>query len=209
MSSISTKKPESSLDPITESRYRPLTGKQKKFADLYIGVCCLNATRAAIEAGYSERTAREIASQNLRKPEIRRYIDERIDASVLTAVEVLSILSDQARASIADVLNDDGSFDFEDVKRRGADRLIKEFEINEELDKDGKPVSRKYKVRIHDAQAAAEKIGRFHKLFTDKREISGSISTYSMTKEEWERDAAQKLEAIEQQFAKFESDATR
>jgi phage terminase small subunit len=183
-----------------------LTGKQKKFADLYIGVCCLNATRAAIAAGYSERTASEIASQNLRKPEIRRYIDERIDASVLTAVEVLSILSAQARASIADVLNDDGTFDLEDVKRRGADRLIKELEITEDLDKDGKPVSRKYKVRIHDAQAAAEKIGRFHKLFTDKREISGSISTYSMTKEEWERDAAQKLEAIELQLAKFDHD---
>lgn len=53
-----------------------MTEKQKKFALAYM--VYLNATRAAIEAGYSKSTAASIGSENLRKPEIKSYIEESL-----------------------------------------------------------------------------------------------------------------------------------
>uniref|UniRef100_UPI003FEE3DAB terminase small subunit n=1 Tax=Lachnospira eligens TaxID=39485 RepID=UPI003FEE3DAB len=52
-----------------------LTPKQKKFSDEYL--IDLNATQAAIRAGYSEKTAYSIGIENLRKPEIKKYIEKR------------------------------------------------------------------------------------------------------------------------------------
>lgn len=53
-----------------------LTLKQKKFADNYI--ISGNATEAAIKAGYSKKTAQQIGAENLLKPVIKFYIDERL-----------------------------------------------------------------------------------------------------------------------------------
>ena len=50
-----------------------LSDKQRRFVDEYI--VDLNATRAAIRAGYSEKTAKQIGSQNLRKPYITEIIE--------------------------------------------------------------------------------------------------------------------------------------
>lgn len=51
-----------------------LTDKQKRFIEEYL--IDLNATQAAIRAGYSERTAYSIGEENLKKPEIKRAIEE-------------------------------------------------------------------------------------------------------------------------------------
>lgn len=53
-----------------------LTPKQKAFADNYIANGG-NATDAARKAGYSERSARDIGSENLTKPHVSAYIAER------------------------------------------------------------------------------------------------------------------------------------
>ena len=46
-----------------------LTDKQKIFCDEYI--ISLNATQAAIKAGYAEKTAYAIGAENLKKPKIQ------------------------------------------------------------------------------------------------------------------------------------------
>lgn len=51
-----------------------LTDKQKRFIEEYL--IDLNATQAAIRAGYSEKTAYSIGEENLKKPEIKRAIEE-------------------------------------------------------------------------------------------------------------------------------------
>ena len=53
-----------------------MTAKQQRFCDEYL--IDLNATQAAIRAGYSEKTAAVIATENLRKPNIRDYIEKRM-----------------------------------------------------------------------------------------------------------------------------------
>ena len=53
-----------------------LTAKQQRFGDEYL--IDLNATQAAIRAGYSKRTAYSIGEENLKKPEIKTYIKQRM-----------------------------------------------------------------------------------------------------------------------------------
>jgi|SRR5579859_5290516 len=52
-----------------------LTPRQKLFCDWYVKLG--NATEAAIKAGYSEKTARSIACENLTKPDIQTYLAHR------------------------------------------------------------------------------------------------------------------------------------
>lgn len=51
-----------------------LTEKQKRFCEEYL--IDLNATQAALRAGYSKRTAYSIGDENLKKPEIQNYLSE-------------------------------------------------------------------------------------------------------------------------------------
>lgn len=53
-----------------------LTRKQQIFCDEYL--IDLNATQAAIRAGYSKKTAKQQATENLAKPYLREYIDARM-----------------------------------------------------------------------------------------------------------------------------------
>lgn len=83
-----------------------LTEKQKKFADFYIKLG--NATQAAIKAGYSEKTARFTGAENLTKPNIKKYIDERMEKlaseRIMSAQEILERLSLIANAEITETV---------------------------------------------------------------------------------------------------------
>lgn len=76
-----------------------LTAKQRRFCDEYL--IDLNATQAAIRAGYSKKNARNIASENLAKPNIKAYIDERMTEKesqlIATQDEVLKYLTSVLR----------------------------------------------------------------------------------------------------------------
>jgi phage terminase small subunit len=76
-----------------------LTLKQQRFADEYI--INGNATQAAILAGYSEKTARSIGQENLTKPDIKKYIDERLDelesSKIAKQEEILKYLTSLMR----------------------------------------------------------------------------------------------------------------
>ncbi|MCO8288298.1 terminase small subunit [Tetragenococcus halophilus] len=83
-----------------------LTAKQQKFADNYIE--CGNQTKAALDAGYSKRTAASIGNENLKKPEIKKYIDERMkeieSAKIAKADEVLKLYTSVLRAEITETV---------------------------------------------------------------------------------------------------------
>jgi phage terminase small subunit len=53
-----------------------MTAKQQRFCDEYL--IDLNATQAAIRAGYSKKTATVIGAENLTKPYIKEYIEKRM-----------------------------------------------------------------------------------------------------------------------------------
>lgn len=76
-----------------------LTVKQQKFCDEYIRSG--NATEAALKAGYRSRTAYSIGNENLKKPELKKYIEEKIkeieSAKLATAKETLEYLTSVMR----------------------------------------------------------------------------------------------------------------
>jgi phage terminase small subunit len=77
-----------------------LTAKQSLFIEAYLAT--LNATQAAIKAGYSKKTAYSIGQENLKKPVIRTKIDERLKELALSSEETLKSLSDIAKSSLND-----------------------------------------------------------------------------------------------------------
>jgi phage terminase small subunit len=72
-----------------------LNSKQLKFAESYL--THFNATKAAIEAGYSEQSATSIGAENLRKPEIKKYIMDKqikfVDECMITKNMIIAELS--------------------------------------------------------------------------------------------------------------------
>ena len=72
-----------------------MTPRQQLFCDEYL--VDLNATQAAIRAGYSENTARQQGAENLAKPYIKSYIAERMaekeDELIAKQDEVLKYLT--------------------------------------------------------------------------------------------------------------------
>lgn len=84
-----------------------MTKKQKRFVEEYL--IDLNATQAAIRAGYSPDTAYSIGQENLKKPEIKMRIDramaERSRRTGINQDRVLRELACIAFANARDVIN--------------------------------------------------------------------------------------------------------
>lgn len=79
-----------------------LTGKQRLFCKEY--VMDLNATQAAIRAGYSEKSAVHIGYENLGKPDITLYIDAlRSDLSYSTGITEHRVLMEHKKLAFTDV----------------------------------------------------------------------------------------------------------
>lgn len=136
-----------------------LTRKQEVFVEAYLD--CFNAAEAARRAGYSERTARSIGSENLTKPDIAAAIQAGLAKRSMTRDEVVTRLAEQARGSLADFLKVDETtgLAFVDLRKAGdMTRLIKKLRIT----KAG------IEIELYDAQAALVQLGRAHGLFVDK-----------------------------------------
>lgn len=153
------------------------TGKQQAFIDAYFA-CNFNATEAARRAGYSGEydTLRSIASENLAKPNIREAIDARMRAMRMGADEVLARLSFIASGSFEDFLDPDSmSIDLKKAKKAERLGLIKKVKITtivtSHADRDTQTETIEFE--LHDPVRAMELLGKHHKLFTDKQEISG------------------------------------
>lgn len=86
-----------------------LTEKQKRFCELYM--VDLNATQAAIGAGYSKKTARDIGCENLAKPNIADYLQElrlkQQKRTEITADRVLEEIANIAFTNLEDFMSVD------------------------------------------------------------------------------------------------------
>lgn len=135
-----------------------LTAKQQAFVDEYL--IDLNATQAAIRAGYSENTAAEIGAENLRKPQIAAQIDQaRAKRSTETGIDaawVLKRLEMEADADIADLYAEGGSLkpvhEWPLIWRQG---LV--AGIDTTRDNDGSVID---KIKLSDRVKRIEMIGR-------------------------------------------------
>lgn len=107
-----------------------LTPKQKAFADEFLK--CGNATEAAKKAGYSEQSARQIGAENLTKPSISSYIQERQkqidDGRIADIAEIQRFYSSVLRGEVKDQFGFDASLETRIAAGR---ELMKRFEKTE------------------------------------------------------------------------------
>ena len=121
-----------------------MTAKQKRFCDEYL--IDLNATQAAIRAGYSKKAARQVGNENMSKPYIKNYIEERMqekeDSLIAKQDEVLkyltSVMRGESKSSVLAMAGD------------GVQEVIQ------------KPPDERERTK------AAELLGKRYRLFTDK-----------------------------------------
>lgn len=74
--------------------------KQKRFCEEYM--IDLNATQAAIRAGYSPKSASTIGSENMRKPQVRTRVDAAlVKESKRTGINVDRVVRELARVALA------------------------------------------------------------------------------------------------------------
>ncbi len=146
-----------------------MTKKQKRFAEEYL--IDLNATQAAIRAGYSPGTAKSIGSENLTKPDIQAYIAkamaERSKRTGVNADRVVTELAKIAFVNASDVIDadtatlkpdaapeDTAAIQSVKVKTFGEDGLEREIKMADKL-------------------KALELLGKHLGMFKDKVELSG------------------------------------
>lgn len=153
------------------SEERVLTGKQRLFIIEYVKD--FNARQAAIRAGYSENTAAEIGSENLRKPHIKTAIDAYFVERTMQAGEVLMRLTEHARADFGDFWDDDTmSIDIETARQNGRSHLVKKMKQITVIDANRDTETHITEFELYDAQKALALLGKQHGLFIDRTDIT-------------------------------------
>jgi phage terminase small subunit len=147
-----------------------LTAKQQRFCDEYL--IDLNATQAAIRAGYSPRTAEQAASRLLTivkvSDEIAREMAERSKRTGINQDRVVKELAKLAFVNIADVVDLENAT----VRISATDEdlaciqsvKIKPSEFGTERE-----------IKLYDKKASLELLGRHLGMFKDKLEVEADM----------------------------------
>ena len=143
-----------------------MTAKQMRFCDEYL--IDLNATQAAIRAGYSKKNATVIGAENLTKPYIREYIDKRMAekeaALVADQNEVMkyltSVMRREHKECVVVTLSKETSKYVPDDEGKMRKQTTKE-EI---------PQIVEIPARLSDSNKAAELLGRAYGIYSDRIE---------------------------------------
>lgn len=131
-----------------------LTAKQERFIQEYL--IDLNATQAAIRAGYSKKSARQVGTENLSKPSIKQAIDER-----------LRRIDDEKTADAKEIR------EFWTRVMRGEEK-----ETVLRYDSDGVQVETEIDVTMKDRIKASEMLGKSFAMFTDKIDLTATVPVF-------------------------------
>lgn len=178
-----------------------LSKKDQAFVNEYF-LCGMNATETARRLGYAHPNVQ--GPRLLVKVSIAEEIQRRLTERQMSADEVLARLTDMARADMRDFVK---SFeivgktaimvDLGKALEEGKTHLIKKIKYNAQGG---------LEIELHDAQAALEKVGRHYGLFRDVQEVTGSIGSYSMSKEEWQKAQQGRRKQAQEAIADFEDE---
>lgn len=151
-----------------------LTKKQRRFVEEYL--VDLNATQAAIRAGYSAQTAYSTGNENLSKPEIKEAIGkalaERSKRTGVNADRVVLELAKIAFVNPTDVINIDEATIRSEANREDT-AVISSVKVKRIPTENGDIVERE--VKTYDKVKALELLGKHIGMFTDKFKVEGTI----------------------------------
>lgn len=154
-----------------------LTSKQQLFLSEYL--IDMNATQAAIKAGYSEASAYSQGQRLLKNVEIQAAIAQKLQDSAMKSDEILQKLTEIARGSIGDYLDVSSmafQIDLAKAKELGKLHLIKRVrQKTTTIVREGAEDVEQNQIDIEllDQLKALELLGRYHKLFIDRTELTG------------------------------------
>jgi phage terminase small subunit len=156
-------------------RVARLTAKQKRFIEEYL--IDLNATQAAIRAGYSPHTAKEIGSENLSKPHIRTHVERELaERSKRTGINQDRVIRELARIAFVnptEVVNTQEAT-LKDNAKEDDTAAIASVKVKI-VDGDFSSIERE--IRFADKLKALEMLGKHMGMFTDKLHLSGQVDT--------------------------------
>ena len=152
-----------------------LTPKQARFVQEYL--MDLNATQAAVRAGYSAKTAEQQGPRLLGNVGVAAAISEAQEArskrTEINADWVLNRLADEATADLADVLNDDGALkpvtEWPLIWRQG---LVAGLDVHEEM-VEGVKIGQTVKVKLSDRIKRIELIGKHVNVQAFREQVGG------------------------------------
>lgn len=156
------------------------THKQQRFCQEYL--IDLNATQAAIRAGYNKRTARAIGSENLTKPhiqaEIQRLMDERARQTEITAEDVIRELAKIGFSKITDFIEfGDIETMIEKAGSRKKQKQVLKMKSSDEIDgsvvAEVRQTANGLTFKLYDKAKALELLGRHLGMFKDVHEHRG------------------------------------
>mgnify|MGYP003262716988 FL=1 len=156
-----------------------MTKKQKRFVEEYL--IDLNATQAAIRAGYSPDTAQQMGSENLSKPVIKNAIDKVIaERSRRTGINQDRVIQEIAKLAF---LNPIDVIDMDEATIKGeANRddtaCIASVKVKVIPGEDGNITERE--VKTYDKLKALELLGKHLGMFTDKLKMEGNVPVVIM-----------------------------
>lgn len=165
------------------SAYDALNDQQQKFVNEYL--VDLNATQAAIRAGYSEKSAAVIGFENLRKPNIATALQERMDArSERTEITQDMVLRELAKIGFSDIrkairwgtLGARVDAETEEVSIENSVQLLDSAELDDATAASIQEISQGangIKLKMYDKKGALVDIGRHLGMFDDKLTLKG------------------------------------
>lgn len=147
-----------------------LTAKQELFIQYYLED--LNATQAAIRAGYSKPSACSIAEENLRKPEISERIKQELDRLKKKSQVTKEAMIEELRRIAFGNMGNLAKWNESGVRYKSSDELTPEamstvLSVEEETNQHGG----KLKIKQHDKMRAMELLAKLHGYTLDKSEI--------------------------------------
>lgn len=162
-----------------------LTNKQRAFIEEYL--LDFNATRAAREAGYSEKTAYSSGSRLLKDVEVSAEIARRLAERRMSADEVLDRLTDIARGDIGEIMDISGvgfNLDMQKAKDAGKTKLIKKIKQKTTYfsGKDGGDSEQhEIEIELYSAHEALRDLGKVSGLFVERKDITSGGKTIKVT----------------------------
>lgn len=154
-----------------------LTPKQQRFVEEYL--VDLNATQAAIRAGYSAKTANEQGSRLLANVSIRACVDEALaERSKRTGINADRVLMELARLGFVnaiDVMNINEATVKEEASRDDT-AAIASVKVKTIPTEDGGEITER-EIKLYDKTKNLELLGKHLGLFTDKLEVKASINS--------------------------------
>ena len=146
-----------------------LTPKQRKFCLEYLKD--FNATRAAVDAGYSKRSAKEIGSGNLTKHNVQEHLSKKINkAEQMAEIDIALILKHLYNMAFFDartLYSEDGDLLPMSEWPPEAGKLVQDIDVQtRQVDKDTTITIKK--IKIPSRERNTENLGRYLAMFTDK-----------------------------------------